>query len=553
MPHLHLNRADRRMLIFGVVASLGQAALLIPIPLVIRHVFDHDLRRGGSGAVILGGAAVLALYVGSSGFALASRYAVLRATKSAITDLRVALAAKVFALPKSFHDKIDPRELHATIVQDSERLDVVANAAVGQMLPAAIVSGGLAVVALVLNLQLFAVLVGVVPLLVLVKRRLGGHVRARTRSWQTAFDRFSATTQTALRARTLAEVRAADEFEISRLTDTAETLREAGMQMAWRQSQLSISQRSILAVATVLVLTVGGTAVADGNMSTGELISFLAVVGLLQGQLSTITAALPQVIAGRESLARLTDFLDRSEPPPYQGTHRIVFRGAIEVRRVSFDYGTSSLLRDVDLTLAPGEHVVILGPNGAGKSSLAGLMLGLYRPTSGMLLADGIPYDELDVRALRTGIGVLLQDPVILPGTVLDNIAYGRPHATLAEIERVAALAGAADFIAQLPGAYSASVGAEGGLLSGGERQRLALARALLAEPRLLILDEPTTHLDAAAIAGLAAMLDELPRRPTVVMITHDEALARRADRVVHLRNGRIATPALASITGGPR
>ena len=154
----------------------------MPIPLVIRHVFDHDLRRGGSGAVILGGAAVLALYVGSSGFALASRYAVLRATKSAITDLRVALAAKVFALPKSFHDKIDPRELHATIVQDSERLDVVANAAVGQMLPAAIVSVGLAVVALVLNLQLFAVLVAVVPLLVLVKRRLGGHVRARTRS-----------------------------------------------------------------------------------------------------------------------------------------------------------------------------------------------------------------------------------------------------------------------------------------------------------------------------------------------------------------------------------
>ena len=157
------------------------------------------------------------------------------------------------------------------------------------------------------------------------------------------------------------------------------------------------------------------------------------------------------------------------------------------------------------------------------------------------------------MRALRTGIGVLLQDPVILPGTVIDNIAYGRPHATLAEIERVAALAGAADFIAQLPGAYSASVGVEGGLLSGGERQRLALARALLAEPRLLILDEPTTHLDAAAIAGLAAMLDELPRRPTVVMITHDEALARRADRVVHLRNGRIATPALASITGGAR
>jgi ABC-type multidrug transport system fused ATPase/permease subunit len=550
MAHLHFDRLGRRMLGLGLVASLGQAALLIPIPLVIRQVFDHDLHRGGSLGVILGGAAVLALYVGGSSLALASRYAVLRATKSAIADLRAALAAKLFALPKSFHDGVDPRQLHAVVVQDSERLDVVANAAVGQVLPAAVASLGLAVLALALNPELFCLLVAVVPPLVVVKRLLGGRVRARTRRWQIAFDNFSAATQTALRARTLAEVRAADEFEIGRLSDTAAVLSEAGVQMAWRQSLLSISQGSILAVATVLVLVVGGTAVADGSMSTGDLISFFSVVALLQGQLSPIVAALPQVIAGRESLARLTDFLDRAEPPAYQGTKRIAWRGAIELRRVSFGYGTIPLLRDIDLTVAPGEHVVVLGPNGAGKTSLAGLILGLYRPSSGQLLADGTPYEQLDVRVLRTSLGVLLQDPVILPGTVLENIAYGRPQATPAEIKRAAALAGAAGFIAQLPGTYDAAVGADGGLLSGGQRQRLALARALLGDPRLLILDEPTTHLDVAAIAALAAALDELPQRPAVVTISHDEELARHADRVVHLRDGLIATPALAAISG---
>jgi ABC-type multidrug transport system fused ATPase/permease subunit len=537
------------MLGLGLVASLGQAALLIPIPLVIRRVFD-DLHRGGSRGVILGGAAVLALYVGSSGLALASRYAVLRATKSAIADLRAALAAKLFALPKSFHDGVDPRHLHAVIVQDSERLDVVANASVGQILPAVVVSLGLAVVALALNPELFCVLLAVVPPLVVVKRKLSGRVRARTRSWQRAFDSFSAATQTALRARTLAEVRAADRFEVERLSDSAEVLSEAGLQMAWRQSSLSISQGSILAVATVLVLVVGGAAVTDGSMSTGDLISFFAVVALLQGQLTPIVAALPQVIAGRESLARLTEFLDGAEPPAYQGTKRIAFHGAIELRRVSFGYGTIPLLRDIDLTVGPGEHVVILGPNGTGKSTLAGLMLGLYRPSSGQLLAGGTPYELLDVRVLRTSFGVLLQDPVILPGTVIENIAYGRPQATTADIKRAAALAGAADFISQLPGGYGAAVGADGGLLSGGQRQRLALARALLGEPRLLILDEPTTHLDIAAIAALAAALDELPQRPTMVTISHDEELTRHADRVVHLRDGLITKPALASVSG---
>jgi ABC-type bacteriocin/lantibiotic exporter with double-glycine peptidase domain len=197
--------------------------------------------------------------------------------------------------------------------------------------------------------------------------------------------------------------------------------------------------------------------------------------------------------------------------------------------------------------IASGEHIVILGPNGAGKTSLASLILGIYRPDAGALLADGVPYDELDIRALRMAFGVLLQDPVILPGTVTENIAYGRPDAPAAEVERVAALAGADGFVARLPDGYATDVGVDGGRLSGGQRQRIALARALLAQPRLLLLDEPTTHLDLAAIAALRATLGELPQRPTVITITHDEALAGQADRVVHLRDGRIETVASPS------
>jgi ATP-binding cassette subfamily B protein len=550
--HLHLSASVRRMLVVSLLAALGQALLLVPIPLVIRHVFDSDLRRGHAGGVVVGGIVVLALYLCGSALALAGRYAVLGATKPAIAGLRSQLVAHIYSLPKSFHDRVDPRQLHATIVQDSERLDVVANAAVAQMLPAAVVSVGLSIVALVLNPVLFAVLACAVPVMVIIKRRFGARVRVRTRTWQAAFDRFSALIQTALRARTLTEVRGAEKIELEQLDASGESLSEAGLQMAWRQSGMSIAQGSVLAIATVLVLMVGGSAVAHGDMTTGDLISFYAVVLLLQGQVGTVTSFLPLAISGRESLERLNEFLDIAEPTPYAGRARIKFQGNIELRGVSFAYGEEPVLREIDIAIGSGENLVILGPNGAGKSSLASLILGLYRPTSGEMLADGIPYAELDIRALRRAFGVLLQEPVILPGTVAYNIGYGRPDISRAEIERAAARAGAADFIERLPGGFDAHVGVEGVLLSGGQRQRVALARALLGEPRLLILDEPTSHLDSGAIAELPRALAELPRRPTVITITHDESLAAEADRVCHVRDGRTIASALAAVTERP-
>jgi ABC-type multidrug transport system fused ATPase/permease subunit len=547
--YLRLLGGAHGLLVASLVASLAQSALLVPIPLVIKHVFDTDLHRGDSRGVAEGGAIVLGLYLANSALALWTRYTVLRATKRAMAQLRRSLLAKIYALPQSFHDRHDAGELHATIVQDSERLDIVANAAVGQMLPAAVVALGLAVVALVLDPLLFALLACAIPGMVFVKRRLGTRLRAHTRAWQHAFDRFSVQTQLALRMRTLTEVRAAEQGELEHRSAEIERLSAAGLEMAWRQAALSIAQGAIVAVAGVLVLVVGGRAVAEGRMSTGDLLSFYAIVALLQGQVSTVTAFLPLAISGRESLDRLDAFLDVDEPPPYRGTREIAFHGGIELRDVSFGYGDDPLLRRVDLLVAPEEHVVILGPNGAGKSTLASLILGLYRPWSGELRADGIPYDAVDMRLLRSSFGVILQDPVIFPGTVAENIAYGRPAATSEDIVRAAEMAGVAEFVDRLPGGYGARVGQEGALLSGGQRQRIAIARALLGGPRLLILDEPTTHLDDGAIARLRAALADLPRRPTVITITHDEALAGQADRVISLRDGQLTEPALSPTT----
>jgi ATP-binding cassette subfamily B protein/subfamily B ATP-binding cassette protein MsbA len=194
----------------------------------------------------------------------------------------------------------------------------------------------------------------------------------------------------------------------------------------------------------------------------------------------------------------------------------------------------------VSLRIEPGEHAALFGPNGAGKSTVVSLILGLYRPQDGHLAADGVPYGEVDVRGLRRQIGVVLQDPVIFPGTIAGNIAYGRPDATEAEIRAAAELATAAAFIDTLPDGYETQVGDEGGLLSGGQRQRIAIARALIARPALLILDEPTTYLDDRSITRLFHNLLHLEGAPSVLVISHDLEVVRKMDTVHHLRDGAL-------------
>jgi ABC-type multidrug transport system fused ATPase/permease subunit len=215
--------------------------------------------------------------------------------------------------------------------------------------------------------------------------------------------------------------------------------------------------------------------------------------------------------------------------------------GGIGLVGVSFGYEPSHpVLRDIDLTIGAGDHVAILGPNGAGKSTLVSLLLGSHRPDVGVVLIDGIPMDDLDMATIRRNVGLAVQDPVLFAGTIAENIAYAHPDATRDAIVAAARLSTVADLLPTLPAGLDTMVGDEGVRLSGGERQRVALARALLGSPRLVILDEPTTYLDAGAIDHLLDRLEGLPASPTVVTITHDVRVARRAHRIVHLRDGRI-------------
>jgi ABC-type multidrug transport system fused ATPase/permease subunit len=531
-----LLEGSGRLVAASLALSLAQSALLVPIAFLIRHAFDETIPSGDSEDLIWIGAGVLALYLAGSAIGLLTRWLTLRATKEAVMRLQEQVIAKLYYLPKSFFDSRDAGALHATVVQDSLRVDTMANAIVAILIPAAVVGFFLIATLCVISPVLGAVVCVAGPVLVVAGKRLGPYVRRHTARWNAAFDEFSSQTQTALRSMTLTKLEGAERSQLERRRAELEAVKETGRTMAFWQSAYALIQTLVSAAIGLIVLVAGGAAVADGKLSLGDLISFYAVLGLLRTQLSGSLFAIPQVISGRESLERLTELVDLEEVDPYGGNRELAFAGGIELRGVSFAYEPSHpILREFDLEVQPGESVLLVGPNGIGKSTILSLIVGLYKPHEGTVLADGHPLGELDLPSLRRGIGVVSQDPVILPGTVWENLTFGQPGAPSSAVELAVAQAGADGFIAELPEGYDSRVGDEGELLSGGQRQRLAIARALLGRPAMLMLDEPTTHLDHEGVRGLLRALSDADPRLSVIVVSHDPQVAAGMDRVVDL------------------
>lgn len=538
---------------WGLALSVAQAMALVPIALLVRDAFDGAIPAGESGRLIAIAGAILALYLLSLGLGLLSRYVVLRVTKPAIARVRSQLIDHVVWMPSSFYDSTDSGRLHSLIVQDTERLDTMAKYLLAVVIPSLGTAAILLASLVAIQPVLLAVLLVAVPLLALVSRLMRGIVRRRVRTWQEASDDFSASILATLRAAPLIKLRTAEEQAIEEGRARSEELASAGLRIGWVQQAYGLIQLALGGVAGVIVLIGGGLAVVNGSMTLGDLVAFLAVLTLARGQLNWAIATLPDIINGIAAIERIDEVLASSPASPYAGTRSIRVRGGLAWEGVSFGYVEDEppVLDSVSLAVEPGETLAILGPTGAGKTTLIALLLGLYRPWAGTIRVDGVPLEEIDVRALRRQTGALLQEGAAMRGTVAANIAFGRPEARQAEIERAAGLAVADEFIAELPDAYETEIGDDGVRLSAGQRQRIALARALLGSPLLLALDEPTSHLDPETSERVLENLTSLDPRPTLLLVTHDPLVAQRADRQVEVRGGRVGDLATDSLGGG--
>ena len=292
----------------------------------------------------------------------------------------------------------------------------------------------------------------------------------------------------------------------------------------------------------LVVWAAGAWLVFGESLTVGALTAFLAYIGRFYGRLESMVRMVPATQRAATSAERIFEILDcvPTVAEPARPVEPGRLRGRIEVDGVRFRYGAREVLHGIDLVIQPGEMIGLVGASGSGKSTLANLVCRFQDPSAGAIRVDGIDLRNLSIRAYRANLGVVLQEPFLFFGTVAENIAYGRPEASREEIVTAARAAGAHEFILRLPAAYDSKVGERGSSLSGGERQRISIARALLVDPRILILDEATSAVDPETEAVIQAAIDRLVTGRTTIAIAHRLSTLRRADRIVVLDQGRI-------------
>ena len=534
-------------IVLAILGSIGQSLLLLVVPLLFKYGIDTVIPGEEFGRLFLVGVAIIGVYLLSGAIQLATRKVVLKLTKQAVQRFRDELMKKLVFLSRDTYTEADRGVLHTRIVQDTERLDIMSNALIVQLIPSLLGGLLLCVLLAVLNGILFATLFLIMPLLYGLSRLLGRRVRSSVRSYHRSFERFSKGVFFIIQMFDLLRIQAAESLELKRQRSKVEDLRVSSEAMALWNTAYVLVQDTVIAVAGVVVLVVGGISVSRGTMSLGDLISFYVAMGLLKNFFRMLSVSIPQVLQGAESLTSLMRIIEIEERNPYRGKEKISFKGNLMMEGISFRYRDQWVLRDVDLDVRAGRLTGIAGPNAAGKTTMLNLILGFYRPDKGRLLAEGFPYDALDMTELRRSVGVVTQKPLLFSGTILENIVYGMPDAGMKEVEEAARLATAHDFIKSLPDSYDTAVGEAGIALSGGQRQRIAIARAVLRRAPLLILDEPTNHLDRDVSRRLISNLKSIPGRPAVLLISHVRDVMAACSRVTLLREGRVTAE------GGPK
>jgi ABC-type multidrug transport system fused ATPase/permease subunit len=324
-------------------------------------------------------------------------------------------------------------------------------------------------------------------------------------------------------------------LESERFDARNQALLEVSRKQIWLSSLLSPTVGLLAGAGALLMLWVGIGHLESGRLQPSELVTLLLYVMLLTGPLSALANVYGQVMRTRGAAERLLDFFGEQPEPLGKATRTMKdIKGAIEFRDVSFAYpGRPALMEHFNLRIEAGETIALTGPNGAGKSTLVHLLMRFMEPASGQIMIDGERIDEVELGSLRRQIGLVAQHTMLLNGTVAENIAYGNPLATRAEMEKAAKAARADQFIEKLPEGYDTVIGDQGVKLSGGQRQRLSLARTLLKNPPILILDEATAMFDPEGEAGFIAESAELLKERTVILITHRPASLALADRVV--------------------
>jgi ABC transporter fused permease/ATP-binding protein len=542
---LGLLRPHAGRFAIATVALLLGSGVSLAYPQAARHAVDLGM-RGGSQAwldrIIL---LLVAVFAAHAALVWIRHYLMSWLGERVVTDLRGLVVARILELDLSWFHERRTGELVGRLSGDVTVIESVVGTELSMALRNAVQLVGGLVLLTIVSWQLTLVMLAVVPPLVVGTAYFGRHIRRMSSEVQDRLAEASGRVQESFGAIQTVQAFVRETHEAADYRQRVERVFQQVLSLArWRAGFMAVvSTAGYAAVAAILYI--GGRRVIAGELSAGDLTAFIlytAMIAAALGGLVGLWGALQRAAGATERLFAIIDTRPAIASPvaprplPAGG-------GAVAFEAVRFAYPSrpdQPVLRDVSLTVEPGQTVALVGPSGAGKSTLVALLLRFHDVVAGAVRFEGIDVRELALAELRRAMALVAQEPVLLSGTIRDNIAFARPEASMAEVERAARDAHADGFIARFPAGYDTLVGERGVKLSGGQKQRIAIARAILADPRVLVLDEATSSLDAESEALVQDALTRLMRGRTTLVIAHRLSTVRDADRIVVLDGGRV-------------
>jgi ATP-binding cassette, subfamily B, bacterial len=530
----------------ALLALLAAAITTLIVPVAIRRMVDFGFTRQSAGlidsyfAVLIAVAAVLAT-------ASAARFFfVTRLGERIVADLREEVFGHLVSLSPAYFDSARSGELISRLTADTTQIKAAVGTALSVALRNLVLFGGAATMMVVTSPRLSLFVLAVIPVIVLPLYGFGRAVRRRSRAAQDTLADASAYASELIGATRVLQAFTNESLARSRFTQAVERAFVAAGASIRARAILTAIAIFLVSASVVVVLWVGAQDVTAGRLTPGRLSQFvlyavLAAAGL--GQLSEVWGEVSQASGAAERLFEILAVHPILIAPARPTALPQPARGQVSFSQVHFAYPgrpETVVLDHISFAVAPGEKLAIVGPSGAGKSTIFHLILRFYDPLSGRITFDGVPLPELDPVALRRQIALVPQEPVVFAASARENIRFGRPRASDAEVERAADLALAREFIDRLPQGFDTPIGERGATISGGQRQRLAIARAILRDAPLLLLDEATSSLDAESELMVKTALDHLMQQRTTLVIAHRLATVLSCDRILVMEAGRI-------------
>jgi ABC transporter fused permease/ATP-binding protein len=533
-------------LAIAVAALMAASLISLVYPWAAREAVDAGISGGSTERLDQVVGFIIVVFVLHAGLVWIRHYSMSWLGERVVADLRALVFDRILQLPLGWFHERRTGELVGRLASDVTVVEGVVGTELSMALRNGIQLVGGLVLLFITDARLTALMLAVVPPLVIATMFFGRAIRRMSKGVQDELAKVSGHVQESLGAIQIVQAFVREKQEAERYKVGVEAAFQQSLSLArWRSSFFSAATvAGYIAIASVAWL--GGRALIHGDITPGELTSFFIYTFIVAGslaELASLWGSLQRAAGATERLFAIIDTVPEIRDPlepralPAGG-------GAIRFEHVDFAYPARKdhpVLRDFDLDVAPGEVVALVGPSGAGKTTVLQLLLRFFDVDQGRVTVEGVDVRELRLAELRRATAMVAQEPVLFAGTLRDNIAYGKDGATDADVERVAALANAHEFISSFPLGYQTLIGERGVKLSGGQKQRIAIARALLVDPRVLILDEATSNLDAGSEALVQEALARLMKGRTTLVVAHRLSTVRDADRIIVLDGGRVA------------